>query len=40
MTPDGGVMDMRDVKDSAIYENVRKWRKWSYYKLQQKEWRG
>ena len=40
MTPDGGVIDMRDAKDTVIYENVRKWRKWSYYKLQQKEWRG
>lgn len=36
MLPDGAVVDAQSVQDSGIAENIRKWRQWSYYKLEQK----
>ena len=36
MLPDGAVIDTRDADGAVIGENIRKWRRWSYYKLEQK----
>ena len=40
MLPDGAVIEESALRDTPQADAVRKWRQWSYYKLQHKEWRG
>lgn len=40
MLPDGAAVDAKSVGNAVISDNLRKWRQWSYYKLQQKDLRG
>ena len=40
MLPDGAVIEESALRDTPQANAVRKWRQWSYYKLQHKEWRG